>query len=210
MKKQFNQKAWLVHGTICLLLGIACFLDFRWFILWNLGYALYFTFRLLLRGLKGIRSRFQQLLFLPLLSAGAILCAALLCIPSVLLSRIHSLRNPEYARDLPICEMGSLRLANGAWYKDCNNCYFEGDIPEKELKKASLLQNWHLLEIEKEEIVPYTAVTKIDFYKNNSQPDTTLRIRSGLIYRKNEPDGSGISVIWDREKKRLYVWRSFR
>lgn len=210
MKTPLYKKTWFIHGTICLVMGIVCCMDFRCIVLWNLVYALYFSGKIMILGIRSVKGRVPRAVLLPFLISGAIFCATVLCIPSVLLCRIHSLRNPEYARNLPVYESGSIRLANAAYYRDCNHHYFEGDIPEEELKKTAFLQNWRLREITGEIILTYTAVTRIDFHKNNACPDTKIRIRSGLFYNDHNPDGSGISVLYDREKKRLYVHRSFR
>ena len=98
----FLKKKWVIHGGILLAMVIVCRIRFECILLWNLGYALYFAGKIAGGSLSGIKNRIGKILVFILLLTVSVPGVVFLCIPSLLLCRIHSLRNPEYARDLPV------------------------------------------------------------------------------------------------------------
>ena len=191
---------------------IACRIRFECILLWNLGYALYFAGKIAGDSLSGIKNRIGKILVFILLLTVSVPGVVFLCIPSLLLCRIHSLRNPEYARDLPVCTAEKIRLENAAWYRNCNCFYLEGTVEEDALKKTAFLQNWQLKEIQTPFTIAHTAKTMIDFHSGKSQQDSAgILVRSGLFHQEKNPvKPAGITIVWDRKTKRLYLSRIFR
>ncbi|MBO5760657.1 MAG: hypothetical protein J6S53_03840 [Lentisphaeria bacterium] len=105
-----------------------------------------------------------------------------------------------------------IRLENAAWYRNCNGFYLEGTVEEDALKKTAFLQNWRLKEIQTPFTIADTAKTMIDFHSGKSQQDSAwIQIRSGLFHQEKNPvNPAGLTIIWDRKTKRLYLSRIFR
>ena len=199
-----NKKKWMIHGVILLAMIIACCFDFQWIILWNLGYAVYFMGKIIAQCSRDMKSRLLKILTVILLAIGSAPCVMLMVIPGWLLCVAHSIKNPEYAVNLPVYDGRGILLSNAAYYRNYNNYLFEGDIEEASLKKAAVLQNWKLEEISERIAIVDTARGEIEYHKNKIRSNT-IYVDAGLVYCKHKNTDSGDVIVYDRKNKRLYV-----
>ena len=123
-----NKKNLIIHSIILLAMIIACCFDFQLIILWNLGYAVYFMGKIIIKCTRNINQRFLKILTVILLAFGSAPCVMFMVIPSWFLCVAHSIRNPGYAVNLPTYNGSGLQLHNAAYYRNYNNYFFEGDI----------------------------------------------------------------------------------
>ena len=132
-------------------------------------------------------------------------------IPSWFLCVAHSIRNPEYAVNLPTYNGGrGIQLHNAAYYRNYNNYFFEGDIEEEALKKAAILQDWKFEEISERITIDYTASGEIEYHKNKFRSNSSIYVDTGLFYNSRKNTDCGDFVVYDRKNKRLYFHASLR
>ena len=205
-----NKKKLIIHGVILLAMIIACCFDFRLIILWNLGYAVYFMGKIIIKYTRDIKQRFLKILTVILLIIGSVPCVMVMAVPSWLLCVVHSMQNPEYAINLPTYNGRGIQLRNAAYYWNYNNYLFEGDIEEEALKNAAVLQNWKFEEISEKIAIDYTASGEIEYYKNKFRSDSNIYVDAGLIYNSRKNTDCGDFVVYDRKKQRLYVHSTLR
>ena len=205
-----NKKKLIIHGIILLSMIIACCFDFQLVILWNLGYAVYFMVKIIIKCTRDINQRFLKILTVILLAIGSAPCVMFMVIPSWILCVAHSIRNPEYAVNLPIYNARGIQLHNAAYYRDYNNYLFEGDIEEEVLKKAAILQDWEFEEISKRIAIDYTASGEIEYHKNKFRSNSCIYVDTGLFYHNRKSIDCGDIVVYDRKNKRLYFHAIFR
>ena len=205
-----NRKKLMIHGFILLAMVIACCFEFQFIILWNLGYAVYFMGKTIVKCTSDIKKRFLKILTVILLIIGSAPCVMFMVIPSWLLCVVHSINNPEYVENLPNYEGRGIQLRNAAYYKDYNNYLFEGDIEEEALKKNAVLQDWQLEEITGKIDVFYTARGEIEQHKNKAHSNQIIYIDNGLIYNSRKNTDCGDFVVYDRKNKHLYVHITLR
>ena len=205
-----NKKKLIIHGIILLSMIIACCFDFQLVILWNLGYAVYFMVKIIIKCTRDINQRFLKILTVILLAIGSAPCVTSMVIPSWILCVAHSIRNPEYAVNLPIYNARGIQLHNAAYYRDYNHYLFEGDIEEEALKKAAILQDWKFEEISKRIAIDYTASGEIEYHKNKFRSNSCIYVDTGLFYHNRKSIDCGDIVVYDRKNKRLYFHAIFR
>ena len=205
-----NRKKLMIHGFILLAMVIACCFEFQFIILLNLGYAVYFMEKTIVKCTSNIKKRFLKILTVILLIIGSVPCVMFMVIPSWLLCVVHSINNPEYVENLPSYEGRGIQLRNAAYYKDYNNYLFEGDIEEEALKKTAVLQDWQLEEITGKIDVFYTARGEIEQHKNKAHSNQIIYIDNGLIYNSRKNTDCGDFVVYDRKNEHLYVHITLR
>ena len=207
---KINRKKWMIHGILFIAMLVSCGIQFQLIILWNLGYAVYFMSRLVIKVTRDLRPLFLKILTIVILTVGSAPCVVLMCIPAWLLCVIHSINHPDCGMDLPNYSSHGFELRNAAYYRDYNNYLFEGDIDENALKKAAFRLDWKFQEITKPTDLLYTAKSRIEARKNPSRPTADLKIADGLIYNSYHGTDCGELVVWDRKNKRLYFSSSLR
>ena len=205
-----NKKKLIIHGVILLAMIIACCFEFQLIILGNLGYAVYFMGKIIIKCTRDIKQRILKILTAILLTIGAAPCVMFMVLPSWFLCVIHSMQNPEYAVSLPTYNGRGVQVRNAAFYRDYNNYLFEGNIEEEILKKAAVLQDWKFEEISERIAIDYTAIGEIKYHKNKLRSDTPIYVDSGLIYNSRKNSDCGDFVVYDRKNKRLYVHATLR
>ena len=208
---EFNKKKLIIHGTAIGAMIIACCIDFQLIILWNLGYAIYFTGCLIAKWTRDLRPLFVKVLTILLLVVGSAPCVMLMCIPSWLLCVAHSINNPEYGIDLPSYNGRGVEIHNASFYRNYNSYFYEGEIDENSLKKVAIMQGWQFNEISQSVRFYDTAKTRIKEHQNKSYKPQTIVIENGLVYNGYaEGSDCGEYVVYDRKNKRLYFLSTLR
>ena len=205
-----NKKNLIIHSIILLSMIVACCFAFQLIILWNLGYAVYFMGKIIIKCTCNINPRFLKILTVILLAIGSAPSVMFMVIPSWFLCVAHSIRNPEYAVNLPTYNGLGIQLHNAAYYRNYNNYFFEGDIEEEALKKAAILQDWKFEEISKRITIDYTASGEIEYHKNKFRSNSSIYVDTGLFYNSRKNTDCGDFVVYDRKNKRLYFHASLR
>ena len=205
-----NKKNLIIHSIILLSMIIACCFNFQLIILWNLGYAVYFMGKIIIKCTRNIDQRFLKILTVVLLAFGSAPSVMFMVIPSWFLCVAHSIRNPEYAVNLPTYNGRGIQLHNAAYYRNYNNYFFEGDIEEEALKKAAILQDWKFEEISKRIAIDYTASGEIEYHKNKFRSNSSIYVDTGLFYNSRKNTDCGDFVVYDRKNKRLYFHATLR
>ena len=205
-----NKKKWMIHGVILLAMIIACCFEFQLIILGNLGYAVYFMGKIIIKCTRDIKQRILKILTAILLTIGAAPCVMFMVLPSWFLCVIHSMQNPEYAVSLPTYNGRGVQVRNAAFYRDYNNYLFEGNIEEEILKKAAVLQDWKFEEISERITIDYTASGEIEYHKNKFRSNSSIYVDTGLFYNSRKNTDCGDFVVYDRKNKRLYFHASLR
>ena len=198
----------MIHCVILLAMIIVCNFDFQLIILWNLGYAVYFMGKNVVKCTREIKQRTLKILTVILLTIGSVPCVAFMLIPSWFLCVVHSIQNPDYAENLPTYEGRGIQLRNAAFYKDYNNYFFEGDIDEKALKKVAI--DWIFEEITEKITIDYTARGEIEYHQSKIRSNNTIYIDNGLVFNSRKGTDCGDFVVYDRKNKRLYFHASLR
>ena len=202
----FLQNKLLIHGIILALMVIFCFFNIQFIILWNIGYALYFAVRSVIRITKDLKPLFLKIITIAILTVGMAPVVGFMCIPSWFVCVVHSIKNPEYAENLA----GYEDLKNAAYYRDYNCYAYEGDIEEKDLHRKAMLNDWKLIELKKPECIDYTALSMIKNHKNSNNDFADIKVEDGLFYDDFNGSDCGARVIYDRKNKRLYFYSSLR
>lgn len=205
-----SKKTWLIHGTSAAVMLVVCCFDIRFFLFWNLGYALYFTGKLLgvcVRELRPLSFRILTAILLAVVFAPG---TVLLCLPGWFVCAVHQMKNPEYALELPTYSARGMTLRNSAFFRDYNSWLFEGEIDEESLKKAASAQNWNFKKITAPVTLTETARGRIRAHLAPAEPQKSLRINDGWLYSSYNGTDSGVFVVWERKTKRLYFSSTMR
>ncbi|MBE6369664.1 MAG: hypothetical protein E7056_05845 [Lentisphaerae bacterium] len=205
---KINKKKCLIHGALLAAMIIACCIDFQLIIFWNLGYAIYFMGRIVIKVSQDLHPPILKILTIAVMLAGSAPCIGLMCIPGWLICVAHSIHNPETGENLPTYNGRGILLQNAAFYRDYNNYFFEGDIKESALKQVAVLQNWQLEEITTPATLQ-TAKTLIAAHYNQSAPDF-IKVENGLMFSSYNGSDCGETVIYDRQAERLYFSATLR
>ena len=207
---KFNKKTLIIHGCILAAMLIVCCIEFHMFILWYLGYIIYFTARLIAKGTRNLHPRGLKIFMIACMTAGSVFSITLACIPAWFISVCYSIKHPAIEEDVSAYTVrNGVLLQNVSSYRDYNNCFFEGDIAEDALKKAALLNNWNFQEIIRPKILSDTAKTRIKSHREKTE-SSPVTVERGLIFSSHTGNGGGTCVVYDRKTKRLYFSASSR
>ncbi|MBO5309498.1 MAG: hypothetical protein J6C40_16000 [Lentisphaeria bacterium] len=207
---KFNKKTLIIHGSILAVMLIACCVEFQMFLLWYLGYIIYFAGRLIAKCTKDLHSRGLKIFIIACMTAGLIPGIMIACIPAWVICVWYLESHPEIKEDLPVYNArGGVLLHDASLYRSYNNFLFEGNIEEKALKRAAVSQNWKFEEITRPVQVHYTAKTRIKSRRDNSEP-APVTVKEGLVFSSYNGSDCGAIVVYDRKTGRLYFSSTLR
>ena len=200
-----------IHGVILAAGAVAAWINPPLIIIWNFGYAVYLVVLIIRACVRAVCSRLLKIFVCAILILPAAQMICILCIPSWIIAVTYSMRNPEYAADLPEYKCSGIPLRNVSYFRNYNNNLFEGDIEEDALLEAACLHEWTLEEITERPETVFSAKKRIELHESDSGAgDDRLEVESGLSYSRFNDGGRGVHVVWDRKNRRLYFFASSR
>ncbi|MBO5792239.1 MAG: hypothetical protein J6S54_07150 [Lentisphaeria bacterium] len=205
-----TDKKRIIYGVTAAAALISCCIEFQLIVLWNLGFALFIMGGLIARMTRELRSFSFRAFLIIILALGSAPFVALMCLPSMFLCRVYSIKNPECGVDLPSFKARGLELRNASYYKNCNTFLFEGDVDEGILKKAAVRQNWEFKEITAPLILTETAKSAVNAHKGIHAP-VKVEVEEGFVFSSYKDfSDCGEKLVFDRKNKRLYFSASLR